>query len=595
MNILDRIFVVFGYPPDGQALVYFWVWAMVIITVGFAIYQLVQTYRLSNALTDRQLDEHRDLRPLMNAYHASFTELDGRQRTSESAEEYINDYSVLHASMQWNFLTSLPGIIVGLGILGTFVGLTAGISDISFDDTDAIQDSIRALLSGMGMAFVTSIWGMGLSIGLSVINRFSHQRIIRRVQNVVLDLDRSNRINQGDLSAIRFTERRRVLNELFDDYFVYQEEGRPQMPKNVLRELVRGSQLQTSSLSSLADDLGRTIEEILDTALANNNGRIEGLIEHQLMPVLNDLKNIKEDSSASVIEGIVGQLGESMQSMLTEFKSSVAGETKKELEELSGRLTEVSQSMLSIPSTMKATTEDVYETVEVMRGLITESVEETRRQQLTQREEMESGLRRTTKTYEDHMRQLQLGMTALIQQQQESITKAVGLMTNYEQLVSESKEAHVQLQRVVTTSLTVARQLDDVAGKLTDNSKALSVTSELLEGSSGNISSYLTEFTGKNQTLVDSQLNGIERNREVLAEHAERFAIIESGLKSIFADLKEGLESYQEVTAENLNTYLMKFSEAYTNALSETNRTFQALDESIADLTDAVGKESRPV
>lgn len=43
--------------------------------------------------------------------------------------------------------------LVGLGLLGTFLGLTLGISDFDSSNTNRINESIQGLLDGMDTAF----------------------------------------------------------------------------------------------------------------------------------------------------------------------------------------------------------------------------------------------------------------------------------------------------------------------------------------------------------------------------------------------------------------------------------------------------------
>ena len=56
-------------------------------------------------------------------------------------------------------------MIVSLGILGTFFGIVLGLWQ--FDTTD-IQGSVPKLLDGLKLAFITSIAGIAMSVGLSV-------------------------------------------------------------------------------------------------------------------------------------------------------------------------------------------------------------------------------------------------------------------------------------------------------------------------------------------------------------------------------------------------------------------------------------------
>jgi chromosome segregation ATPase len=56
-----------------------------------------------------------------------------------------------------------PGVAVSLGIFGTFVGVYIGLIDF---DVNNISASIPQLLEGLKTAFMTSIWGIAVSIGL---------------------------------------------------------------------------------------------------------------------------------------------------------------------------------------------------------------------------------------------------------------------------------------------------------------------------------------------------------------------------------------------------------------------------------------------
>ena len=61
----------------------------------------------------------------------------------------------------------IPGVMTGLGILGTFIGLTLGLSRFSLGsdiDTSLMQTSISGLLEGIKTAFITSIFGVVYSL-----------------------------------------------------------------------------------------------------------------------------------------------------------------------------------------------------------------------------------------------------------------------------------------------------------------------------------------------------------------------------------------------------------------------------------------------
>lgn len=78
-------------------------------------------------------------------------------------EEYINE-DIL-GLMSWrSVIMQIPGIMTGIGILGTFVGLILGIREIGFGTVEAALSSVQQILAGIDTAFYTSIVGVILSI-----------------------------------------------------------------------------------------------------------------------------------------------------------------------------------------------------------------------------------------------------------------------------------------------------------------------------------------------------------------------------------------------------------------------------------------------
>ena len=92
--------------------------------------------------------------------------------------EFISeDFLAVHS---WQGLVmQIPGILTGLGILGTFIGLLSGIGTLSFTSVDAAIDSITILVGGIGTAFFTSISGVMLSILFNILYRILWNTLIR--------------------------------------------------------------------------------------------------------------------------------------------------------------------------------------------------------------------------------------------------------------------------------------------------------------------------------------------------------------------------------------------------------------------------------
>lgn len=76
----------------------------------------------------------------------------------------------------------IPGTLTGLGLLGTFVGLIVGISNIGFSSVDAALSSVEVLLSGIEVAFFTSVAGVILSILYNLINKLMWNISVRELE-----------------------------------------------------------------------------------------------------------------------------------------------------------------------------------------------------------------------------------------------------------------------------------------------------------------------------------------------------------------------------------------------------------------------------
>lgn len=78
-------------------------------------------------------------------------------------EEYINEDFLDKTGMSF-FNSGMSGTLTGLGILGTFLGLSMGMGAFHGDDIFTISDNVGSLLSGMKVAFHTSVYGIFFSL-----------------------------------------------------------------------------------------------------------------------------------------------------------------------------------------------------------------------------------------------------------------------------------------------------------------------------------------------------------------------------------------------------------------------------------------------
>ncbi len=95
------------------------------------------------------------------------------------ANLYLNRETVIDARIRTRWFKTVPNLLTGLGILGTFIGLAAGVRlagiGLTSGSPESINDALQRLLDGASLAFWTSIAGISSSIVFLIIERLTSQ------------------------------------------------------------------------------------------------------------------------------------------------------------------------------------------------------------------------------------------------------------------------------------------------------------------------------------------------------------------------------------------------------------------------------------
>ena len=125
------------------------------------------------ALQERKgLFEDRNLREAFGRYRAQMR-IRRRGRTYANVcdiGEYINEELLERVGCSF-YNSGISGAMTGLGILGTFIGLSLGLGSFKGDDIYTISDNVGPLLSGMKVAFHTSVYGIIFSLIFNIVYR----------------------------------------------------------------------------------------------------------------------------------------------------------------------------------------------------------------------------------------------------------------------------------------------------------------------------------------------------------------------------------------------------------------------------------------
>lgn len=133
-------------------------------------HKLWETYRTkSKVFGDDMLDE------AFYRYQKKMNSFQTRHGLMGSCdiEDYIHEDLLNQAGMNY-YNSAISGTMTGLGILGTFIGLSIGLGSFNGNDIYTISDNVGPLLSGMKVAFHTSVYG----ILFSLVFQFAHRGLM---------------------------------------------------------------------------------------------------------------------------------------------------------------------------------------------------------------------------------------------------------------------------------------------------------------------------------------------------------------------------------------------------------------------------------
>jgi gas vesicle protein len=111
-----------------------------------------------------------------------------RRRTVDAAEVFRESYFAPGFTSNRLFL-AIPGILVGLGVLGTFVGLQMGLASLQLADIEILERSIIPLIEGCAVAFSTSVWGVLTSLVFGFLEKIMEGIALTRVRILQNKLD----------------------------------------------------------------------------------------------------------------------------------------------------------------------------------------------------------------------------------------------------------------------------------------------------------------------------------------------------------------------------------------------------------------------
>ncbi|EHO11882.1 MULTISPECIES: hypothetical protein [Myroides] len=479
------------------------------------------------------------------------------KRTRENNNEHLFDF--------------IPNLFPTLGILFTFVGIAMGLWNF---DSNNIEKSIPELMNGLKTAFLVSIFGVFLLVVFSFITNIKKKKLEEGILS-----DETQAIN----NLIE------VIKELRNDFASTDENGNSIKPGNVFRDIYKESQKQSNALQTFSSDLALTVSAGFEQIL---NNPTEGVVaELKLVKTeIENLGNKLKDPATDMTQNIVKELQESMGKMMEEFKTSMSGDTKNEMERLARLLGQAGGSLTEFPTKLQNMTDNLNEN---FRGL-QEVVQQISKQTLSQSEESTSQMKQQVEDMSEILRSkvgdLQSGQQTLITEQSKNLQVSENLLSAFNTSIEKMNGLSIEVNSSISKLHQAQTELEKVTFVFRNVSQEINTSSSRFGESQNEFSKYSNQFLENNSNTIIEIQKSLESAKDVSADYAQKFEIIEKGLQDIFGKITIGLKDYQATVSGSLETYLGKYTDALTKTAESLAGASSKQEDILEELTEQLSK-----
>lgn len=456
------------------------------------------------------------------------------------------------------FWQSYGGIFTGLGILGTFVGLTIGLSglDISGNDIETLQSGIVKLLSGVESAFVTSLVG----ILCAIVYNAAHHWLMKNFQSEV-----------------------KSLTEKLDETF----------PRRSAEDwLAKNCQItddQTNSIKEIAEVVTQAIYDGLDEKLGEAVEKLDPLVEK----ICEAIKNLEAGGTNTVGEIFSNRVGTQMDRFsdaLDKFSDSI-DEKLRAANEISKIMNEqLLQTLKELSDTLK---EDAKATADKRAADYKKFSETTESLMTTLTAVAKNSLDKQNASAENFEATVSSLLEALknFSQQQKDFLGATA-NTNAMQISEAVKSFRAIVDRHNDTTQKIFSQVQNLLSQTEKFLQGVEAASNSLKQAAEPVKQSTLQLA-KNLEATHAQMKILSAANQTTRETLFNLTARLSAVANNFNGVADELERSTKIIYDSLDNYNVKMSTGLSDALTKfSEKTAEAvgqLQSAVEDLSDTLG------
>ena len=494
-------------------------------------------------------------------------------RATATSEIYFSKESVVDTQIDADFFRHLPGILTGIGIIGTFAGLVIGLYQFKPAEPDV---TLVLLLHEVTSAFI----GSGVAILAAIFITFYEKTTLNRCYRLL-----------------------ETVNNRIDDLF---SKG---VGEEYLYRLVSSSEKSSANTASLKDalinDLKQLMHEVADKQInaqiqssQNISSQIAQAIKDGLEAPMGDLMKVVEKASGEQGGAVTGML----ENLLSAFMAKIDETFGSQIQNINTAIQKSSDSMTMVQEAMTRLITDISDvnkkTTSEMSAKMEESMSKAALAQEQMNQQLRSFVEELRKLILEQQSQTKQAMDETMQKILSELEKSIAVISSERENQSVADKERAD-RLVKETEGLYSGLTDNVVQLMSDVKEAAFKTEENIRAIQNAATSAISGMNDGALVMRDAAnkfadagetIGGVFDKSKVVTDQLEQTA---STLQLASASVRTAFEKYDE-SRESVQSYVLQLQGLVDNAKKEVGLSSQMLADlqRIVDALQTAEKQS---
>lgn len=464
------------------------------------------------------------------------------RRSTVPAEAIFTTQTLVDTPLKTEFFKHLPGILTGLGIIGTFTGLIIGLTAfrVSANPTE-VRNGLNLLLGGVKEAFYVSAGAIAFAMATTFFEKLIVTALYKQVEKICQLLDSRYQAGAGE----EYLSRLVIASEASAKEAKHLKQALVQDLKGILEELTERQIRASNDISaSLADQIVKGMETGLAAPLS---------------------------TIGTAVQQLGGNQGEAINKMLIETMTAMTAQIR---DLFGSQVTGINQMQQETVAAMTAAMTKLQEMVSVMG---TTSQEAT--------EQMAEKLAKAIEAMEGR----QKAMEEQVQQLVGEVKSSVGDMST-----QTNQKLQDALSQVATSVQTMVGSIDSIVKQAAERDQARGDlmdknTASLLTAVSGEIKTLIAEMSATGKAGTDQMTDRLAKAIEAMEN---RQSMMEEQVRKLVSEVQNSVGKMGSQTTDNLQAALAKVADSVQEAVGKLHGIVDQAAERDAERGERIRKNT---